>query len=258
VGATTALLPGLAGWMLAVATAAADVTPPDGREPPTAAEQAMLTGIGVIYPDGSLGGTAFLVGRCDVLATARHTVLDASDRPRADRFLYYPLNGDRAIEVPLEGSIVGSGGGEQDDWIVMRLAEPDTGCRPMIAWAVADGDLMAVADEGFDNAGFHADLRGELRVSHGCTIAPACRAAAEDGDVFTHDCDTDVGASGSPIYVAAPEGIAVFGMHIRGHGHGADICSQSNLALRISGAFHAAIREMLTAEVPAGLRRHHD
>lgn len=242
----------------AVPPAAADVEPPDGRTPPSAEEQAALTGLGVIYPDGSLGATAFLVGACDVLVTAKHTVFDSRNRPRADRFLYYPLNGDRAIEAELTGSIVGTGSGEADDWVVMRLAEPDAGCRPLIVWAAAGPELLALAEEGFDLAGFHADLDGALMVGRGCTIDPTCRDAALDSPVFTHDCDTDVGASGSPLYSPTPSGPAVFGMHVRGHGSGADACSRSNLALRITGAFHAAIRDMLTRAPAPGPRRHHD
>ncbi len=248
---------GVLALLLAGAPAAADVTGPDDRTAPSAEEQAMLTGVGVIYPDGTLGGTAFLVGACEVLVTARHTILDERGRPRADRFLYYPGNGDRAIEVLLTGSITGRTGRETDDWIVMRLAEPDPGCRPMIVWSVPDPDMAALAEEGFDNAAFHADRDG-LTVSRGCTVAPECRAAAVTGPTFTHDCDTDVGASGSPLYVLSPAGPAVFGMHIRGHGPAGDICSRSNLALRITGPFHEAIREMLTrAPEPAGPRRHH-
>lgn len=240
-----------------VQPATADVVEPDGRATPTAQERAALNALGVVYPDGGLGGTAFLVGDCDVLVTAKHTVFDRAGRPRADRFLYYPMNGDHAIEALLPGSMAGNGSGETADWVVMRLAEPDTGCRPLTVAAVGGAELLARAEAGFDSAGFHADLGGELMISRGCTIVAACRDAALSSAVFTHDCDTDVGASGSPLFAASPAGVTVFGMHIRGHGPGADICSRSNLALRIDGAFHDAIGQMIAAPAAPGPRRRH-
>jgi len=241
-----------AAWRLAACLLAsliasgarADVLDYDDRESPTLEERAALAGLGVLFPDGEAGSTAFLVGGCEVLVTAKHVVFDLNDRPRAGRYYYYPRNGPDRIEVPLTGSIHGRGDDMAEDWIVLRLSAPVPGCRPMPVKALGDDELLALSGQ-FAVAGFQADRDGALMVSRDCGIEPACQQQTRGASVFTHTCDTFEGTSGAPLFVELPQGPVAIGIQLAGAAfEPVDSCDRSNLALRMSDAFYEAISDM--------------
>ncbi len=252
--AAAALLP--LGWFLLIAPDVSgppalpvDVIGPDDRVPADSGDTALMSALGILYPEGEVGSTAFLIGACDVLATARHTVAHPDGTPYADRMEFIPAAGGASIQVIAGSVATGASHDDADDWAVMRLAAPVPGCVPFVPWPIADAALPGIADR-LVLAGYHADLDRQPYVQAGCTIPPPCLEDTYTAGVIIHDCDSDVGASGAPLHVAIGTRRFVVAVHAR-HSlpGGSNVCDRSNLAVRLNATFLAALEEL---GVPVG------
>ena len=92
------------------------------------------------------------------------------------------------------------------DWAVLALATPLGAPIPL----AAPGSEAVGPGEALMQAGFSQDARHVPTMNGACNVVHVVRG----GRLFLHDCDAVSGDSGSPLWIAAPDGsLRLIGIH---------------------------------------------
>ncbi len=175
----------------------------------------------IISPNTKSRGTAFLVDQCHVL-TAQHV---ESSKPQmanpAPRLHFFFGQGNyKGFEKPVTGTVVRQGGYDErlqnnaNDWMLIKLDEC-VGAR--VGYARIKPESRTRPDEkALKIAGFPAGKEFDS----GLWVDPTCSIKRERAGAWLHDCASDRGSSGAPLFYVTRQGtksvVNVVGLHVYG------------------------------------------
>ncbi|MGQ7792676.1 trypsin-like serine peptidase [Faunimonas sp. B44] len=169
--------------------------------------------VGCLSPSPSVGSGALYLTNRQVL-TAGHIFFEPSGRKRSKCFFRNQAADWMMIDLLLDPANARFGAsppkpGSNDDWAVVRLAEPIPGAEPFpVADAppVAAGDRLIVVTA--HPAGMEKEVDKAVPVTQGCSIrrAPISSAATS---FYRTDCDAS-GSSSGGMHLARVDGRLVF------------------------------------------------
>lgn len=244
----------------------------DDRRLPTPNEAQALSGIGKIVCSNTeiaagrtWESTGWLALERHILTTNKHAFINLNHggtySPEKDcLFRLFDIQGNMIHESKLRsgattGDAVFGGTPEHpldtnvsDDWAVVNLVSPaPSHVKPL---GIANGDKTWLAKpRNIILAGFH--LRDSLYyskkyISENCQgFFPGTSEVDPSGLAMRHTCDTDPGASGSPIMYRQDNGdLVVIGVHFAGPEMG-DSKRDYNRAVRLDGRLRQAIESRI-------------
>lgn len=159
--------------------------------------------IGIVVPSerGKDAGTGFLVDACHVLTT-QHIETTRPEMPTAPvkKFFFFGVGPYMGFEKPVAGFVVAQGGyddrydARSKDWMLIRLNE----CVGMrIGYLkIAPIKIARLYKVDLKMAGY-PDSRHHAR---GVWMDPSCTVKGARANYWLHDCASDKGSSGAPLF----------------------------------------------------------
>ena len=257
----------LGAVLLAIVVADASVVGEDGRRAPGADDAQLLSASGLvvcsrIVDDRSRrsAGTGTVVGSRNTVVTAAHVFTDAGRRgPPVEFdavsdcvFRQYDVHGDVIVEVAFSHAEMGAfrhnAGAPNQDWAVLRTAEPLPESTAALAFAFNGNEIENLNGLSIRIVAYHADMetaRRSLMLSEGELFA------VEYGGFLrlAHTADTGRMSSGAAIVHRTPDGQNV----VVGINRSSANFGDFNLAVPLSSELEQALRSHAHGHVP--LRR---
>ena len=232
---TARLLDSIAGIVLpflVLNAAQAAVIGDDSRRMVPARFGTVSLGVGAVITQGAKDGcSAFCVGD-RVAATAAHCLIGKDLNRTA---FVFPKRGENALGSAVAGFETGTAASHVikgltalrttppinvgSDWALMRLEHPICRGRAFPLMDISEFQAFpASTRSGSFLLASHADYRrGDISYSGPCRVGIPDKTTADafgrSETVMLHDCDAGTGASGGPMLVNGPRGVAVIGLN---------------------------------------------
>lgn len=248
----------------------AGVIGPDDRRPPAADETTLLQSLVQVFCAKLIGGiyyrsasTATVVGNRNTILTVAHAF---TDRPRSDdpqsvslvhfdpvddcRFRQFDANGSITFEAAFQsvemGAFRNDPGTPNDDWAVLKTAQPLPENAVALAFANGSGEPGSFSGLPIKILAFHADLEHARRVpllSEGKLLSVEYAGHTR----LAHTADIGRMSSGAAIVHRTRSGEYI----VVGVNRSSANLGEFNLAVPMSGALQRVLNNHARGHVPA-------